>query len=296
MKNKLSILLSSFLIFGSSCSFYNNTKQSEKYSYFQLTDDNQNNIDNLINSTYKLRQDSSYIETITDGENRILLKKYHEEKHFGSLFAFGRDSNKTYFATAEHCLAQQPKIKEKEHLDGLVKSNFALEKTTLNIIRYNKNEEEILGELKEIVRSEEYDSAILMCTDLDPKKFPVYSRFIEPKLLKQGQFIYSIGFPHNSVSWGKQLNQGIISSLDTEQLPFDKKKVIFTEATLDHGMSGGPSYILIDRDPYVVGVNSGIFGNLRNKYGVASGLLDLIKKNKMDKFITIYESEKTKVY
>lgn len=283
MKRALYLLLGGALTLGGGC--YTPEKIDSEHKLVEVSVEH-NNLEKIINATYKLRQDSVYSETFLDKNNNVLGVKYQRTVTFGSAFAFGRDNDKVYFATAEHCLPREPTEKEQIYFDGFVRKRSALFKTQLMLVNYTKEKEEVIGVLKEVARDEDADCAILEGVEMPMKKFDIYSSFTDPSSLKLGQFIYSVGFPHgNGFSWGRHVTHGIISSFDVAQLPFKSKGTIFTEAVLDPGMSGGPTCIIENEKLLIAGVNVRLYPTLHSKFGVSLGLLDLIKKNKLEHLI-----------
>ncbi len=282
MKRTIYLLLGGALALGSGCYL---PEKAEPKLPIEVSAEH-SNLERIINATYKLRQGSVYSETFVDKDDKVLGVKYVKRIIFGSAFAFGRDKEKVYFATAEHCLSQEPNEREEIFFDGFVKKKLALHKTQLMLVKYTKEDEEIVAILKEVARDKELDCAILMGTEQNQREFNVYSSFTDPSTLKLGQFIYSIGFPHgNGFSWGRHITHGIISSFDVDQLPFKSKGTIFTEAALDPGMSGGPSCVMENENVLIAGVNVRLYPSLQSKFGVSLGLRDLIKKNGLEHLI-----------
>ena len=64
-----------------------------------------------------------------------------------------------------------------------------------------------------------------------------------------------------------------------------------TEAVLDYGMSGGPSFVIHDGMPMILGVNSRVYTDLKSKYGISSGLIDLIEREKLEYAIDVHNPD-----
>ncbi len=251
---------------------------------------NKENLDQLLKSVYKIKVQSTVKETFLDLRANVLGSIDSQKVSYGSCFAFGKDQgrNMIYFATAEHCLPDREITEEKLYIGGLVRGVKEVSKVKIYIVSGN-GEEMVLGELSEVARDDSSDLAILRGNEKN--SFFYYSKFIDPLQSFPGQEVYSVGFPHNTQNWEKQLTKGIITNVNPASKISGGNKIMMTEAVLDYGMSGGPSFIIHDGNPEILGVNSKIYTNLKNKFGISSGLVELIEKEKLSYLIEIHRSE-----
>jgi serine protease Do len=83
-------------------------------------------------------------------------------------------------------------------------------------------------------------------------------------IVQVGDPVLTIG---NSLGWGTSVSAGIISGLNRnlQDTPFDS--YIQTDATINHGSSGGP---MIDRNGHVVGINTALYNP--DQYGGFIGI------------------------
>lgn len=246
-------------------------------------------LEKILKSTYKLRRTVDYIDGVEFSGVNLKFNKVRLVS-YGSIFAFARDENTTYFGTAAHCLYTSLDQELTSYFGGFVTSGKSVLKVSISLIDYSHGEEKEIAHLNEFAQDTVSDTAILTCLDLDPEKFPIYNLFLDRDLLKQGDEVYSVGFAHSiingrSCSWGKQLTRGIISAVDFKDSQIGNEDLIFSEAALDSGMSGGPCFQVENNDPQIIGVNSGCYLNLRKKFGISTGLLKLIERKGLSKLI-----------
>ena len=79
----------------------------------------------------------------------------------------------------------------------------------------------------------------------------------EDTAIQQGDLVYTIGFPS---SLGKQLAKGIITGTGNKNENWDDN-IIYTDATIGAGCSGGPAFVFSKGRAYLAGINQLAFRN-----------------------------------
>ena len=251
---------------------------------------NRKNMNLLMKSVYKIKVETIIKETFSDLKDNHLGSIDSPKKNYGTCFAFGRDhgNDVIYFATAEHCLPDIDLNEEITYIGGLVKGRKKISKVNIYLVS-ERGEEIIIDELKEKARDKSSDVAILQ--GREARSFSYYPIFIGQKNIFPGQEVYSVGFPHNKKNWERQVTKGIISNVKPDSKISGGNNIIMTEAVLDYGMSGGPSFVIHDGMPMILGVNSRVYTDLKSKYGISSGLIDLIEREKLEYAIDVHNPD-----
>ncbi|MBI2672470.1 trypsin-like peptidase domain-containing protein [Candidatus Woesearchaeota archaeon] len=278
-------------------------------------------LEKLVNADYKIINEITRKQTLLTKDGTEIGSRYAQGVLFGSAFNFARDGRISYFGTAAHCLPDD-ETEISENYSGLIKVVETTFKQEVYIVKYeyeknkcgkilldfqgNKKIKEIkVARLRQLAKDDDKDAAILIGTDLPEEEFKPYNFFVDRDMLRVGQEVYAIGYPHAiyktpfgiiDFSWGKHVSQGIITNLGKEPLPFDNKDRVFIEATLSSGMSGGSvGAVMVDGVLRIAGINSVMYPNLDNKYGFATGILELAEKNKLTHLLDIAKKETRKV-
>jgi hypothetical protein len=268
-------------------------------------------LDSIIEATYRLKGEVTLKETLMTKDGTVIGERYNHMVAYCSTFNFAREDKKSYFGSAAHCMFNFTPQRN-EYFDGLVIGNVTLESYDIYVTRYLRKEkkdedngltsgpdfEEIkLAKLALLDKDNDLDASILVAEDLSERQFKPHNLLVHRNKLKIGLDLYSLGFPHKIIktpfftlnySDGKNITKGIIRSVgEDSSSPSLLPGHIGTQAPLDKGMSGGPSVVIFNGEAYIAGLNTRIYTDSNEKYGISTGLTDLVERNKLTHLVKI---------
>lgn len=232
-------------------------------------------LDQTIDATYKLKNTIGVeMRLIVNTDDHLIATNQGQRTTYASCFGVAHTSSGTYFLSAAHAMKDDD-TEVLPHAYGFVREERRETTQRIEIVDTDATNERVLATLDEIVKDSELDICLLYA----PGRFNSYRFFVDTEDVRLADRTYSVGFPHASRgSFGKSVFEGIITTIEND---FNQTRWVHTSATLNPGMSGGPTVVILDTRAYILGVNSIQYRpeDIRDTYGVARNVKLFFERN-----------------
>ncbi|MBS3148346.1 trypsin-like peptidase domain-containing protein [Candidatus Woesearchaeota archaeon] len=232
-------------------------------------------LDQVIDATYKLRNTIGVqMQLISNTDDHVIATNNGQKMNYASCFGIAHTNSGTYFLTAAHAMKEND-TELILHAYGLVREERQEVSQRIELIDSEGTQERVLGTLEQVVKDTELDISLLHGAG----QFNTYRFFVDPADVRLADRAYGIGFPHgNRGSFGKSIFEGIITCIEND---FNQTRWVHTSATLNPGMSGGPTVVILDSRAFILGVNSIQYRpeDIRDTYGVAKNIKEFFDRN-----------------